>query len=103
MYSTDAHHKPKPPICGLSHNITLLRKLDLPLLFMHDGASTFIDDATGRHGGDAKVSRLNYNALSSPDQQAVVNFTIALKRERSSFTPSLAFARLFFGQSISLQ
>ncbi len=63
-----------PPLWGLGHNIRMLEKNGRALLFMHDGASTSLENAIQRHGGDAASARGAYNNLSSAQRSAVKAF-----------------------------
>ncbi len=67
-----------PALWGLSHNLTLLTSRGRAVRYMHDGGSSSIDAAIGRHGGSGTSSRANYNALSGSDKTAVVKFIESL-------------------------
>ncbi len=67
-----------PALWGLSHNLTLLTSRGRAVRFMHDGGSSTIEDAIGRHGGSGSSSRSNYNSLSGSDKAAVIKFIESL-------------------------
>ena len=67
-----------PALWGLSHNLTLLTSRGRDVRYMHDGASRSIEDAIGRHNGDAATSKTRFNSLSGSDKQAVVDFVESL-------------------------
>ena len=67
-----------PALWGLSHNLTLLESRGREVRFMHDGASPNIEDAISRHNGTGASSKSAYNALSSSDKKAVVDFVKSL-------------------------
>ena len=67
-----------PALWGLSHNLTLLESRGRAVLFMHDGSATSVEGAIAAHGGAGQTSRSAYNALSSSDKKAVVDFVKSL-------------------------
>ena len=60
------------PLWGLGHNIRLLEQNGRAVLFMHDGASSSINQAVQRHGGSAASSRSAYNSGNSAAIDAYV-------------------------------
>lgn len=67
-----------PALWGLGHNITLLDRNGLDLLFMHDGASTTIMNVISRHNGDASDVKSRFNGLSVAEKQNIVKFVRTL-------------------------
>ena len=67
-----------PALWGLGHNLELLQRNGRAALFMHDGASTSIEDAISRHAGSAAQAAGSYNQLSESDRQAIVDFIKSL-------------------------
>ena len=45
---------------------------------MHDGASVTLQDAIGRHDGEARDARSRFSALSAEEQAALVTFLLSL-------------------------
>ncbi len=66
------------PLWGIGQNIHLLERNGHDMLYMHDGASTSVADAIGRHGGDAQSATSAYNNLTASQQQAVQAFVKTL-------------------------
>ncbi len=66
------------PLWGLGHNLDLLRRNGRAALFMHDGASTSIEDAISRHGGAAQNVITTFNALNATEKANVVKFVKTL-------------------------
>jgi mono/diheme cytochrome c family protein len=55
--------------------------------YMHDGRSPTLRDAILAHAGEALGSRSAFSALSSDDQQKVVDFLSTLGRQEATVTP----------------
>ena len=67
-----------PPLWGLGHNIDLLNRRGNPLLFMHDGRATSVDQAVQAHSGEASTQVDDYRSLSAKDKEALVKFVESL-------------------------
>ncbi|MCM2679374.1 hypothetical protein NAF29_06785 [Echinimonas agarilytica] len=67
-----------PALWGLGHNLNILERNGRDVLWMHDGASTSLEEAIQRHGGDASGVRSAYNGLSNSDKSAVKAFVKTL-------------------------
>ena len=66
------------PLWGLGQNIKLLGHNGRQVLYMHDGGSTSVSDAIGRHGGSGASSRSAYNGLSGTQKAQVDAFVNSL-------------------------
>ena len=66
------------PLWGLGHNLDMLRRNNRAALFMHDGASTSVEDAINRHGGSASSVMSRYNSLSGSQRSNIAEFVKTL-------------------------
>jgi CxxC motif-containing protein (DUF1111 family) len=48
------------------------------IYLMHDGRATSIEEAIVAHGGEAEVSKLNYQQLSLLEQDQLIAFLMSL-------------------------
>ncbi len=67
-----------PPLWGLGRNIKLLEDNDRPLLLMHDGRASTIEQAIMMHGGEAAGSRAAFESLDEEQRDAIVRFLESL-------------------------
>jgi len=67
-----------PALWGIGRNITLLEDNDRPLLFMHDGRASTLEEAILMHGGEAAGSRAAFESLSESQRQAIIDFLESL-------------------------
>ena len=66
------------PLWGLGQNLRLFGYNGKTAIYMHDGAAKSVHEAIMMHDGDAQDSKAAYEALSSEDQNNVVNFVKTL-------------------------
>ena len=81
------------PLWGLGHaesvmlgdakgndTVSLARRSDdnTRIGYLHDGRARTIEEAILWHGGEALNSKNNYEILSTPDKQAILNFLKSL-------------------------
>ena len=67
-----------PALWGIGRNIKLLEENNRPLLFMHDGRATSLEEAIRMHGGEAAASSAAFESLSESQRQAIIEFLESL-------------------------